>query len=242
MPSNPSDTAQNSPSPDSTHNSASNPTPEPTPESEQQLAILDKVEQLFMKVGVRTVTMDDVASELGISKKTLYKHFRNKGDLVQQCMQRHISEEQCALQSIKQESENAIDALLQTTAHIARQLATLNPAVMHDAQKYYPETWALFDGYKHQFVYRHVVENLERGKAEGIYRGDLNPDVIGRIYVGRMDLFFDTKLFPPDRYRIVDVYAQFMDYHVRGIASPEGVAYLEAHGGMATVLAQAPNS
>lgn len=207
---------------------------------DQQQAILDRVEALFMQVGVRTVTMDDVASQLGISKKTLYKHFRNKGDLVQQCMQRHVHEEQCALEGIKVEAENAIAALLQTTAHIARQLATLNPAVMHDTQKYYPETWALFDGYKHQYIYRHVVENLERGMAEGIYRDDLDPDVIGRIYVGRLDLFFDTKLFPPGRYRILEVYTQFMDYHVRGIASPQGVAYLEDHGGMKTVLDQAP--
>ncbi len=210
--------------------------PQETPESDQHRAILDRVEELFMQVGVRTVTMDDVAGELGVSKKTLYKHFRNKGDLVQQCMQRHVSEEKCALESIKGEAENAIDALLRTNAHIARQLATLNPAVLYDTQKYYPQTWALFDGYKHQYIYRHVVDNLNRGMDEGLYRADLDPDVIGRIYIGRIDLFFDTKLFPPDRYRILNVHSQFMDYHVRGIASPQGVAYLEANGGMKAVL------
>ncbi len=208
------------------------PIPPETPEDEPRDAILDRVEALFMRIGVRSVTMDDVAGALGVSKKTLYKHFRNKGDLVEQTMRRHFRHESCRLEDIRGSSENAIDALLQTSEHIARTLAGLNPAVLHDVRKYYPETWALFEDHKHDYVTGYVADNLRRGMAEGLYRHDLDPDILARIYTGRMDLFFDARLFPPERYRLVDVYAEFLDYHVRGIASPAGVAYLESRDGI----------
>jgi len=102
--------------------------------------------------------------------------------------------------------------------------------VVFDTQRYYPESWALFDQHKHRYIYRHVLENLRRGMDEGLYRKDLDTDVMARIYVGRVEVFFDTKLFPPTRYRVHDVYAQFMNYHIRGLASAEGVAYLESRG------------
>ncbi len=195
--------------------------------SEQQQLILEQVNLLLLTIGVRSITMDDLAHKLGISKKTLYKYFSNKRDLVEQSMIHRVAGEECTLEAITRDAENAIDEMLRMTRHVNAQFAVLNPAAVFDTKKYYPKSWAIFEEFKNRVIYQRVLKNLKDGIGQGLYRSEINADVLARIYVARIDAFFDPQLFPHDQFRITDVYREFMNYHIRGIASRKGVTYLE---------------
>lgn len=180
-----------------------------------------------MTTGIRSVTMDDLAQRLGVSKKTLYKHFANKRDLVEQTMACHVATEAKTLDAISADAENAIDEMLRITRHVNAQFAGINPATVFETRKYYPRSWQVFEEYKNRVIYERILTNLRQGMEQGLYRPEINAEILARIYVARIDVFFDPRVFPHDRFRITDIYREFMDYHIRGIASREGVAYLE---------------
>jgi AcrR family transcriptional regulator len=191
-------------------------------------ALLEQLNQLFMQHGLRKVTMDFAAAELGVSKKTLYKYFSNRPDMVSKTLHWHIEQESCQLVEIKAEAENAIDEMLKVATHVNEQLALLNPNAVLEARQYYPEAWEFMENYHREHLRETIESNLKAGIREGLYRQDLNPEIIARLYVGRMDVFFDPEYFPANQFRITEVYREFMNYHIRGIASREGVAYLES--------------
>lgn len=192
-----------------------------------QIRILDRVLPMFLREGVRSVTMDDVAASLKISKKTLYKHFANKRDLVALAVRRHCREERRRVEAVRRGSEDAIDEMLRIGRLVTEQLGALNPDLVADIRRFFPEAWKAFLDYKTGFVHRCLAENLRRGVAEGLYRPDLDTDLIARLYVGRMDLCFDAELFPPGTASPDRVFAEFLTWHIRGVASAQGVHVLE---------------
>jgi AcrR family transcriptional regulator len=189
--------------------------------------VLERVNRLFMSQGVRSLTMDDVSQELGMSKKTLYKYFRNKRDLVEQVMRYHVTCEEAILNRISAEAENAIDELLLVMRHVSERFASINPSVVYDTRRFYPRSWAVFEGYKNRVIYQRMRQNLLDGIAQGLYRAELSVEVLARVHVARVDLFFDPELFPPGQFTLAETYREFMNYHIRGIASRKGVLYLE---------------
>lgn len=193
---------------------------------EKELQILDQVEGLFMQYGVKSLTMDDVARHLSISKKTLYQYVSNKNELVQKSLSRHIKKEVKDMESICSSAPNAVDELFAISKHVSAMLKNIHPSVMFDLQKYYPESYQVFEEYKMNYIYGCVTANLERGIKEGYYRDNLNIPIVGRIYVGRVDMLFDPKLFPAGKFNIADVYLELIRYHIRGIASKKGIDYL----------------
>lgn len=193
---------------------------------DKEVQILDQVEGLFMQYGMKSLTMDDVARHLSISKKTLYQYVSNKNELVQKALSRHIEREVKDMEHICSSSPNAIDELFAISKHVSGTLKNIHPSIMFDLQKYYPEAWQVFEEYKMEYIYNCVAANLERGIKENLYRDNLNIPIVARIYVGRIDLLFDPKLFPAGKFSIADIYLELIRYHVRGIASKKGIDYL----------------
>jgi AcrR family transcriptional regulator len=189
--------------------------------------ILARTQELFMRVGIRSVSMDDIARELGRSKKTLYQFFLNKEQLVTQIMERHIELEQRLLSAIREESLNAMDEWYRIFDHNCKFLSSMNPSVIFDLRKYHPDAWGLFDQYKHEVIRKIVGENMIRGKVEGLYRDDLDENILSWIYVYRLEMFADGSLFPSSERSRAEVLKEFVVYHLRGIASPKGINYLE---------------
>ena len=136
---------------------------------------------LFMRYGVRSVTMDDVARELGMSKKTLYQSFSNKDELILEVTKSHIAEEKKEFGDIHSESSDAIDELQQLTVCMRKHMANLNPSLLFDLQKYHPSSWQMFLDFKATFIQSQVRENIERGIEEGVYRSSLNADVLAKM-------------------------------------------------------------
>lgn len=189
--------------------------------------ILTKAEELFFTYGVKNTTMDDLSRALGASKKTIYQFVTDKADLVNRTMEHHLKTEQEQIAVIIKDAPNAIEELLSIARHVTSHMKGINPAIVSDMQRFYPSAWQLLTDYKMAFVYNVFLSNMKRGMEEGLYRTDINPDILAKIYIARMDLIIDQKLFPFSKYDFVSVYRETLNYHLHGISSSKGQAYLE---------------
>lgn len=189
--------------------------------------ILDRCERLFMRYGIKSVTMDDVSRELGISKKTLYQFFENKDDLIQKITTNHFETQNLAMEEVLAQSKTAIDQMFVIANWMNNLSKNMNPSLMFDLKKYHPGAWDVFINHRNTDVYNSIKNNLERGVKEGLYREDLNIEIITRIYIARVEMFIDNDIFPHDKFPPDHTFNVFMDYHIRGIATPKGIKLLE---------------
>ncbi len=189
--------------------------------------ITEKAIRLFLKYGIKSLTMDDVARELGISKKTLYQYFEDKNDLVKKVATLNLQQEQCKIQEALKYSANAIEEMLNINRCVREQVKDMHPSILFDLQKYHPEAYEIFKQHKFSYVMQIMLKNLNRGIEEGIYRKDLHPEIVARIYVGRIDLIMDGELFPSDVFSFVDVYMEMIRYHLFGVVNTKGLKLLE---------------
>lgn len=189
--------------------------------------ILAQVTVLFMQYGIKSLTMDDIARHLGMSKKTLYQSFSDKADLVKQGIQAHMNEEVAAICVIQEKSENAIEEMFMIAQHVSVHLQSMHPSILFDLEKYYPAAFGKFNEYKTQVIMSCIAKNIEEGVEQGFYRKNINIPIVAGLYVGRMDVIFDQQLFPSTQYNVKDVYFEAIRYHIRGIASEKGMAYLK---------------
>jgi len=190
-------------------------------------SILSKAQELFFQFGIKSITMDDLSKGMGISKKTIYKFVANKADLVNKTMSIHLENEKERITHISKESENAIDEMFQIGKHVVQHLRFLNPSVINDLRKYYPETWQNVMDYKNSFLYSIILNNINKGIKQGFYRKGINPEIISKIYSARSEVVIDQAIFPYSSYTFIEVYTEYLSYHIRGIATQEGLKYLE---------------
>ncbi len=191
--------------------------------------VLKKSFELFMRYGIKSVTMDDIARELGISKKTLYQYVDNKSDLIEQIFRQHIDEEMEVMEGIRQEASDAIDEMLKISKYVVGQLRELSPNTVYDLRKYYRSTWKQMEALHKRHVYQVIRENLERGIRQGVYRSNLNPDILAKLYVGKAFLVTDEEIFPARTYNYEELYWEYINYHIQGIASDKGRQLLIKH-------------
>ena len=193
---------------------------------ERKREILEQALKLFMRLGIKSMTMDEVATQLRISKKTLYEHFTDKNDLVVQAVAMTCDFHRDTINGICARGMNAIDENEEITRFIVGQIGNMHPSVQFDLQKYHPKAWEIMEHREREDIYVCVSTNLRKGVAEGLYREDLDVEVITRLYLARIDSTWDGRVFPPDQFSLPDVLWKHLEYHIRGIASPKGVQYL----------------
>lgn len=189
--------------------------------------ILEQAVSLFIQFGIKSMTMDEIARQLGISKKTLYQHVENKNDLVKKAVEMKISAEQSCLCDIYKENGNAIDELMEMTEFVKSNMKEVHPSILFDMQKYHPEAWKLIEDHKKGFVFQCIKDNLEKGVDSGIYRDNLHPEIIAAFYLSMMNTIFEKASFQESKYEHGEIHEQMMRYHIRGIANEKGRAYLK---------------
>lgn len=189
--------------------------------------ILSHSSAMFLQKGIKSVSMDDIATELGISKKTLYKWFANKDELVYAVVDSRMCETQSQCVAVSAPAVDAIDEMLRLSRWADEQFTGIHPSIFHDMRKFYPSTWQLFKGHKNTFILQRIEENLRRGVAEGLFRADLDVDVLARYNLAHIDLVFDTELFPPSRFSPHRVNHVLDEHFLLGIATPHGLQLLE---------------
>ncbi len=193
----------------------------------EEKEILDQVVSLFMQYGIKSMTMDEIARHLGISKKTLYQFVSNKNELVIKVMEAKLKEEKDCIYQMYQSGGNPIDELMEITSFVRSNMKEIHPSVLFDLKKYHPEAWKLMNDHKENFIYNSIMHNLQKGVEAGLYRDNLVPDIIARLYLGMVNVIIDKEVFSANDYSQADLHEQMMRYHIRGIANEKGRAYLK---------------
>ncbi|MFN2395207.1 MAG: TetR/AcrR family transcriptional regulator [Bacteroidales bacterium] len=190
--------------------------------------IIQKIADIYFRYGIKSVTMDDLARELGVSKKTLYLHFADKKDVVKKVIHHLIHIQKCGINDmLNKPGANAIDQLMMMTIFFAEHLKNSNASLTYDLQKYYPDVWDEVLEFKREEIYRHIINNIETGINEGLYSDDLNYEIIARAYVSRMEMYQTDLWQPLDKYSLTEVFRTLFIYHIRGISNKKGIDYLE---------------
>lgn len=192
--------------------------------TETKLNDLRKVGSMFLQYGIRSVSMDDIAHTLGISKKTLYQHFKDKEELVREAIRLRMLEGKAAWRAIFACRMDAIDELLMVRFKLA-ELGRLHNRVMeYDLRKYYASIFQELIEDKRNWIYFSVSENLKKGIEEGFYRKDLNIDTIARLHVGLMMNVLNegSAVFNPGAMHSIELFDEVLRYHVYGICTAVG--------------------
>lgn len=184
--------------------------------------IKQKADELYRRYGIKSVTMDEIANQLGVSKKTIYQSFSDKNELVDAVIVDILKYNQDCCQSYKTTSQNAIHEVFLAMEMLQIMFDNMNPTILHDIERNHPATYKKFKEYKYKYLFEIVRENIERGKKEELYRPEVNTDVVAKIRIETMMLPFDEELFPKNKFSLVRVEQQLIEYFLFGIASPKG--------------------
>jgi len=180
-----------------------------------------------MMYGIKSITMDDVSRELGMSKKTLYQFVTDKDDLVGKFIDNEIAIRQEEICKCFRTELNAIEELFEISIFMNKIMRNQNPATEHDLKKYYPEHYQKIVKTRREGVYSYILTNLNNGKKEGLYRDDLNNEIIARLYLSRSESIHVSDLFTIEEYTSHELFMELIKYHVRGIATQKGIGVLE---------------
>lgn len=145
--------------------------------------IKTKAHALFMQYGLRSVSMDDIAKELGVSKKTIYLHYEDKDALVEDVMTTVFENDKVCCNAYIEKSANAIHEIFLSIDFIVDMFKEMNPSVLFDLQKYHPKSFERFVLHKDNYLYSLVLSNIKKGIEEELYRADLNAEIMARLRV-----------------------------------------------------------
>lgn len=191
--------------------------------------ILKRSESLFRKKGFKRVTMDEIARDLGMSKKTVYKYFSNKRDLILKNIGMVISAEKTQMCALKDESADAIEEMMRLIGHVIQLFEKNNPSVFAELKRYYPGSWKLLDSFVRNHIYKRIRNNIERGKQEGLYRQEIDSDILAKMYVAKVKSIMEEEWFPKSKYNKAKLLKVLIDYHIRGISSQAGIKLFEQY-------------
>jgi AcrR family transcriptional regulator len=187
-----------------------------------KVRIRDKAKELFLRFGIRSVSMDDIATQLGMSKKTIYQYFTDKNELVDEVVEDDIQHMQADCVSSFAEAKDAIDEIFITVDRLMDQLSNMNPMLIYDLEKFHVRAYQRFMEHKNKFLLQVIRRNMERGITEELYRPDLNVDVLSKFRLDSMMIAFNIDLYPPSRYNLAEVTQLIIEHFVFGLASLKG--------------------
>jgi AcrR family transcriptional regulator len=193
----------------------------------EQLEIINRVKEMYFRYGIKSVTMDDVARELSISKKTLYQHFSDKEKLVDVVIEALVVEKVYLVDKLIKECPDAISEMVTIHNFMDKMSREHSYAMENDLRKYYPTVHNKILSTKRSKMYSTTSDNILRGQKEGFYRPEVNADIIAKTNVMRFENSMDTCIFTCEEMMTQDFINEILNYHVRGIATPKGIKRLE---------------
>jgi AcrR family transcriptional regulator len=184
--------------------------------------IKDKAHDLMNNLGVRSVSMDDIAASLGMSKKTIYQFFEDKETLVSEIITEKIDHNQQCCIDDKINSRDAVHEIFLAMHRMQEMFENMNPIVLHDLEKFHPNVFKIIQHHKYTFLYDVLKKNMERGIKEELYRSDLHIETIVKSRIEQIMLAFNQQVFPKAMFRLADVENRLTEHFLFGIASLKG--------------------
>ncbi len=189
---------------------------------ETAIRIREKAEELFWLYGIRSITMDEISAQMGISKKTIYQYYQDKDELVSAITEEKIRFSQTQCKKDAAEAANAIDEIFRSIEFIGVMFRNMSPSILFDLKKFHPKAFQKVVEYKHRFLMEMVKKNIERGIQEGLYQPEINSEVLTRFRLENMFLAFNPEVFPPSKFNILSVQTEMLGYFLYGVASLKG--------------------
>jgi AcrR family transcriptional regulator len=193
----------------------------------EQMDIARKAKELYFRYGIKSVTMDDVARELGISKKTLYQHYSDKAELVEASVLQELAGAEKTIEALIADCADAIDEMLVIHKFMDKMARTHSYAAEYDLKKYYPALYSKVIKVKRDSIYSIWKSNMEKGKQSGHYRMELNTEIIAKMNLLRVESTMDTCILTTEELLSQDFFTEMFIYHIRGIGTPKGISRME---------------
>ena len=190
-------------------------------------SILTKSTDMFLTHGFKSVTMDEIASEMGISKKTIYQHFSNKNSLVEAVSVFLFETISGGIDNIYKLDKNPIDELFLIKDFILKNLKVESTSPIYQLQKYYPKIHKSLMAKQFEKMVDCVVGNINKGIEQGLFRKELNVDLIVRFYYAGMTSLKDVEIYDPAKFGTKLLQTEYLEYHLRGICTQKGIQKLE---------------
>jgi AcrR family transcriptional regulator len=179
--------------------------------------------------GVKHVTMDDIASQLGISKKTIYQFYKDKDALVMAVVNFELEEQSLKCQRTQDMADNAVHEMFMILEDIQQMFKNMNPMTMNELAKYYPEAFARIQKHKDEFMHKIIKTNLEKGIEQGVYRKEIDPEILSIYRLETSFVPFNTELYPFSKFDIAKVTIQIIENFIYGVMSIKGIQLMEKY-------------
>jgi AcrR family transcriptional regulator len=184
--------------------------------------IRQKADELFRRYGIRSVTMDEIAAQLGMSKKTIYQYYTDKDQLVDAVAVDEIQFSQECCMKDAAAAENAIEEIFRVMEFVEVMFRNMNPSMLHDLEKYHPLGYKKFLDHKNKFLYEMVKKNIERGIKEELYRPEIDVEIMSRYRLESMMFAFNSNLFPTSKFNLVKLHHEILEHFLYGLATLKG--------------------
>jgi AcrR family transcriptional regulator len=191
------------------------------------LELMDKIVTMFFEFGIRNLNMDDISRNLGISKKTLYQHFKSKEDLIMKLFEYDEIKWENEFLKVKIDELNAIDILFYASSMVAKEMNQLNPKLKFELRKYYEPIFNQFLLRKRNHIYEQISKNIQQGIREGLYRGDVNIELTAGLYVKNLVDMHNQDYCFIENITFEQIFEVMFETHIRAISTAEGIAYFE---------------
>lgn len=189
---------------------------------EAQEKILTVSLQLFFKYGIKHVTMDDIAKELGMSKKTIYQFYKEKDDLVTQLCEVEMLEHEKSFHQIHQSAKDPIHEIMLISIKMREMMQHVNPLFFIDLQKFYPSAYKRFQKFKEECAFKDVLSNIKKGLEIGVYRADMNAEFVARYRLAQIDMLMFGNYFSFDKISFTRAHELSLEMFVYGICTIKG--------------------
>jgi TetR/AcrR family transcriptional regulator, cholesterol catabolism regulator len=195
---------------------------------EPKKRVLEKANELFYRYGVRSVSMDDIAAQLGMSKKTLYQVYADKEEIVKEVFTRVIDANKHQCTCDREKASDPIHEIFLAYDMVQQMFSRMNPAVLYDLEKYHPKVAQKIQEYKYSFLYKMIKSNIEKGIVEGLYR-EMDVEVITKFRIESMMLAFNPTIFPNNNTQLVHIQWQILEHFLYGLATTKGRKLIEKY-------------
>lgn len=191
--------------------------------------ILEKAHDLFMRYGIRSITMDEIAAQLGMSKKTIYQFFIDKDSMVEAVVNEEINRNEEGCREFSFAADNAVHEIFLALDSFQEMLKAMNPQLMYDLEKHHPAAFKRLKQYKYQFLYTVIKENLEKGIQEDLYRSDLNIDLTTRHRIETSFMPFNQEAFPQNKYPMNQTCQELAILFLHSVCNVKGKKLIEKY-------------
>lgn len=205
---------------------------------EQVRQLLDRTRDLFFRYGIKSMTMDDIARQLGMSKKTIYTHFPDKKTMLKAMMSDFLQCHYQEVQQAKQDSSNAIEEMFVIAGLGMERMDKITPGFIFDLRKYHGDIWSTFETFRNTSIYQEVTSNIRRGISEGLFREDVDIEIAAHMHIQHLNLIVDPGSFAQTNKPVRSILYTIMITFIRGLATSKGLKELDKMMAKTTLIDQ----